>query len=67
MSLIERILAQVNLNERYEPVSEVVKNEWDVAMNKINIEFEKEAPKYFTKERIRAARTAELSKLHMLG
>ncbi len=67
MSLIEKIISQVNLVEKYEPVSEASKIEWDNAMSKINNELEIEAPKYLTKERIRAAKTAELSKLYMLG
>lgn len=67
MSLISSIMSQVNMYDKYKVVSEQSQTEWDVAMSKINVEFEKEAPKYLSKERLRAARTAELSKTCMLG
>lgn len=67
MSLIDKILSQVNLEEIFVPVSEAEKRNWDNAMAKMNVKLEKEAPKYMTKERIRAAKTAELSKIYMLG
>lgn len=67
MSLVERIISQIDLQSKYEPVSEATKAKWDAVMNRINTELEQDAPKYLTKERLRAAKTAELSKLYMLG
>jgi hypothetical protein len=53
--------------ENYEKVGTESQVKWDTALNKIQNQLETEAPKYLNQERIRAAKTSELSKMYMLG
>lgn len=67
MSLIDKIISQVDMYENYEKVGTESQVKWDTALNKIQNQLESEAPKYLNQERIRAAKTSELSKMYMLG